>query len=80
MQSGKFEIFGWRPAMADEWSRRDRFSKLASILYPGNASETTRAEMASLAKNEQKQPPKASALLDHAQRGALSPLDGRAKP
>jgi hypothetical protein len=62
-----------------EWEKRDRFSKLASILYPGNASETTRNEMTELAKNEAKRPPKAGALLEHHTRGSLSPLNGRAK-
>jgi hypothetical protein len=62
-----------------EWERRDRFSKLASILYPGNASETTRNEMSKLAKNELKRPPTASPLLDHHSRGSLSPLGGRMK-
>jgi hypothetical protein len=45
-----------------EWSKRDRFSKLASILYPGNASETIRQEMGELAKNELKKPPSREAL------------------
>jgi hypothetical protein len=62
-----------------DWSKRDRFSKLASILYPGNASETTRNEMSKLAKNEAKRAPTPSPLLDHHSRGAVSPLGGKAK-
>jgi hypothetical protein len=62
-----------------EWSRRDRFSKLASVLYPNLTSQTTRAEMAALAKNELKRSPQAGALLDDNARGCVSPLDGRAR-
>ena len=62
-----------------EWDQRSRFSKLASVLYPGQATESTCKEMAELARNERKQPPKAGPLLEHHTRGAISPLDGRAK-
>jgi hypothetical protein len=62
-----------------EWSRRDRFSKLASVLYPNLTSQTTRNDMTKLAKNEAKRPPAASPLLDHHSRGSLSPLGGRMK-
>ncbi len=59
-----------------DWDQRTRQGKLASILYPNLASQTTQAEMQAIAKNETKQPPKASALLDHRTRGAVSPLGG----
>jgi hypothetical protein len=62
-----------------EWDQRTRFSKLASILYPGHASQATRDQMAERARNEGKRPPKAGELLEHHTRGAISPLDGRAK-
>jgi hypothetical protein len=63
----------------DEWSRRSRFSKLSSVLYPHLASEKCRAQMAERARNEGKRPPTTARLLDHHSRGATSPLDGRIK-
>jgi hypothetical protein len=65
--------------MADEWSRRARQSKLASVLYPHLTSQTTQAEMAELSKNELKRAPTAGTLLGHHVRGPVSPLDGRTK-
>jgi hypothetical protein len=65
--------------MSDEWSRRTRQSKLASVMYPNLASQTTRNDMSKLAKNEAKRAPAASPLLDHHTRGSLSPLGGRMK-
>jgi hypothetical protein len=63
----------------DEWSRRSRFSKLSSVLYPHLASEKCRAEMAERARNEGKAAPKPAVLLDDQTRGCMSPLDGRIK-
>jgi hypothetical protein len=62
-----------------EWDQRTRFSKLASILYAGQASEKCRAEMAERAKNEGKAAPKAAVLLDDHSRGPVSPLGGTIK-
>jgi hypothetical protein len=62
-----------------EWSQRSRFSKLASVLYPGHATDRVRAQMAERAKNEGKAAPKPPALLDDHSRGPISPLGGTIK-
>ncbi len=62
-----------------KWDRRTRHSKIASVLYPNLASQTTQVEMQALAKNERKAAPSRAALLADAVRGCVSPLDGRAK-
>jgi hypothetical protein len=61
------------------WAAKTREAKLASVLYPGNASTQTQRDMARLAKREGKRAPGGSALLEHSSRGATSPLDGRAR-
>jgi hypothetical protein len=57
-----------------------RHSQLSAVLYPAQVDEETRAEMAALAKGEGKKPPFQEQLLPDQQRGAVSPLDGRARP
>jgi hypothetical protein len=64
----------------NDWSSRTRLSKLASVLYPGLADEDTRRQMTELARGEGKRPPAQQPLLSDAERGAVSPLGGRAKP
>ena len=52
------------------WSKRDRESKLANILFPLHATEEVRKEMSSLATNEGKKAPGQQPLLADAQRGS----------
>jgi hypothetical protein len=44
------------------WSKRDRSSKLASILYPHLTTKETQQEMNELAKAEGKRPPQGPTL------------------
>jgi hypothetical protein len=63
-----------------DWSKRDRSSKLANIMYPAHASEDVQKEMTSLAANEKRKPPQRQALLSDADRGCVSPLGNLAQP
>ena len=58
-----------------KWDKRDRFSKLANVLYPHMADKGTRTEMEQLARNEGKKLSDPKLLKDH-QRGCMSPLGG----
>ena len=63
----------------DDWHEKSRSEKLASVLYPSQASESTRKQMAELSANELKRPPSAQPILSDDKRGSLSPLGGEAK-
>jgi hypothetical protein len=63
----------------DDWHSRTRMQKLAAVAYPGLTTEGTRKQMAALAANARKKPPAAMPLLGTYERGATSPLGGKAK-
>jgi hypothetical protein len=63
----------------EKWHDRPRSERLANAFYPGLADKETQAEMAAIAKGENKRAPQAQTLLPNATRGALSPLGGKAK-
>jgi hypothetical protein len=63
----------------DDWQRKSRLEKLASVMYPNLATEGTRKQMAELARGEGKRAPGASKLLSSRERGAVSPLGGQAR-
>jgi hypothetical protein len=62
-----------------KWAELSREEKLASVLYPANVPEGRLKEMQSIAQGERKRPPQQSPVLSNEPRGAISPLDGRAK-
>jgi hypothetical protein len=62
-----------------DWSKRTKAEKWASILWPNNTDDATRAAMTGLAAQEGKAAPKASPLLKDSQRGCVSPLGNLAK-
>jgi hypothetical protein len=61
------------------WHKLPRNERSAAVLYPNQAEETRRREMAALAKNERKQAPRQEKLLSDKERGPVSPLGGLAK-
>jgi hypothetical protein len=56
-----------------------REEQAAAYLYPHLASDESRKEMASVARNDRKKPPSEPALLKDSERGAVSKLGGVAK-
>jgi hypothetical protein len=68
-----------QPPKPADWHQRPRESRYANVLYAGHADEQTREQMVRLAANERKQAPATPRLLSHAERGPVSPLDGRAR-
>ena len=61
------------------WDQRTRTEKHASVLWSGQTDKDTQSEMAAIAKGEKKQAPAKQPLLSDQERGACSPLGGRAK-
>jgi len=61
-----------------DWHSQPRASRIANVLFPNLASEAVQKEMKSLAATERKHAPAGPKLLTNADRGACSPLDGRA--
>ena len=61
------------------WHSLRREEKAAAVLYPNLVAENLRREMTAIAKGEGKRPPAATPLLNNKDRGAASPLGGKAK-
>ena len=62
-----------------DWSKKTKAEKWASILWPGNVDDATRAAMKGLAQAEGKAAPKPSPLVSDRTRGCVSPLGNLAK-
>ena len=62
-----------------DWHSRPRISRLANVLFADRADADTRKQMNQLAANERKRGPQGAKLLADHERGAMSPLGGKAK-
>lgn len=60
-------------------TKRSLFERRANSIYPQQADKDAQEEMAKLAKAEKRTSPQGPGLLDDFKRGAVSPLDGRAR-
>jgi hypothetical protein len=62
-----------------DFKKQPREAQLGAVLWPDRTDEANQAAMKGFAAQEGRKAPKASPLLSHSQRGAVSPLGNQAK-
>jgi hypothetical protein len=61
-----------------DWGRKSLHEKIAAVMWPEHASQSTRDQMAGIARAHGKRAPSGPALLPDHKRGSVSPLGGTA--
>jgi hypothetical protein len=61
------------------WHQLNLGEQVSRVMYPSLAEPEMREEMEKIARANKKRPPKGPTLLSHDQRGAMSPLGGKAR-